>query len=356
MLTQKRLMKHLMDKSINAFKSNSPKHTSKVAFDPVGALGKDMVEGRAQVDLSQTGLWLEKQTGSRHKLLEGKVPQQEEDKTHSQHRGPKQAQKAHMASYPLQIPHLDDLLSGDLGDCRHKGRRKVYPREQYGYRAASLTRRDHSPEGSWIGRKEAEEVVQEGKKNRWGCPVKARGENGMKKGFQLHCNVDKTFLLQQKTNSQNATAETAPLSSPTAELHRRELGDQNDCNIQTLLHHHTSLDLTEILSFVLLKPHSKEKEINALLENSKGWGKKQKKMKKKKKRKKTRWSQTLQIQISQEGWNQLEDTPREPSANTHDGLEKTHTLNQRETSHLILFLFQTFPLGSELLGDADEGA
>lgn len=29
--------------------SNSPKHTSKVGFDLVGALGKDMIEGKAQV-------------------------------------------------------------------------------------------------------------------------------------------------------------------------------------------------------------------------------------------------------------------------------------------------------------------
>lgn len=45
--------------------SNSPKHTSKVAFDFVGALGKDMIEGKAQVhhpvvfrQLAKNWVWL----------------------------------------------------------------------------------------------------------------------------------------------------------------------------------------------------------------------------------------------------------------------------------------------------------
>lgn len=62
-------------------------------------------------------------------------------------------------------------------------------------------------------------------------------------------------------NSQNATAEAVPLSSLTAELCHCEPGNQNNCNIQTLLHHHTNLDLTCIFTFAPLfmklvtKPH-----------------------------------------------------------------------------------------------------
>lgn len=61
----------------------------------------------------------------------------------------------------------------------------------------------------------------------------------------------------ENRNSQSTTAETAPLSNLTAELHHRELGDQNNCNIQTLLHHHISLELTFAPLFMkmVMKPH-----------------------------------------------------------------------------------------------------
>lgn len=52
-------------------------------------------------------------------------------------------------------------------------------------------------------------------------------------------------------NSQNAAAEAVPLSSLTAERHHRELGDQNSCNIQTLLPHHNNLDLAGAYSHLL---------------------------------------------------------------------------------------------------------
>lgn len=189
----------------------------------------------------------------------------------SQRRGTKQPQRAHVDRRLSQIlllqlfsiSPLDDLSSGGLGGCRRKGR-KVCPREQGGCRAASLTRssrRHRSHEGSWIRRKGAEDMVQYGgrtdgfvqqkqeEKMAWRrvSRVRVQSELCLKVPVDPICLQPVPALSQcgqnlsapaENWNPQNAAAQTVSLSSLAAKLHHHELGNQNNCNIQTLLHHH----------------------------------------------------------------------------------------------------------------------